>query len=91
MTRLLATLAIAAALGAGVGCSEARSARCEQVCQRESTCAEQIDPEDDTVNKSECITKCNELERDSEGASRVAVHVACVTNADDCRAVLACP
>jgi len=85
------------AVGAGLllacclafGCAEKRSARCEQVCQREADCGEKLD--DDTVNKGECVKECNELERHEKGAELIAHHIECVSAAADCRAVLACP
>jgi hypothetical protein len=73
------------------GCSPKRSERCEDVCQRESDCAEKLDDDSLTVNKGECVYECNELERAKGGPELVTKHIECVDDALDCRRVLACP
>lgn len=77
-------------LCAFLACSGTRSARCEEVCQREADCAEELDDDEYVVNRGECVRECNDLERQPKGPELVTRHIRCVSAAAGCRAVLEC-
>jgi len=74
-----------------LACSGTRSERCEQTCQREADCAEEIDDDEYAVNQGECVRECNELERQARGPELVSQHVSCTKAATSCWEVLQCP
>ncbi len=74
-----------------LACSGKRSERCEDVCQREADCVEELDDEEYVANQGECVRECNDLERQPNGPDLVSRHVRCVKAANSCRAVLECP
>jgi hypothetical protein len=78
-------------LCAFLACSGKRSERCEEVCQREADCAEELDDDEYVVSRGECVRECNDLERQPDGPELVTQHVRCVDAAKSCRAVLQCP
>ncbi len=88
--RVIICLGLALGLSTQAGCAEKLSKRCEEVCQREADCADQLDDDEVTVNKGECVRECNKLEREPGGPALVTEHIQCVNGTNDCRAVLEC-
>ncbi len=73
-----------------VACTQPRSARCKQVCTRESECISTTSSQI-PFDEKECIAACAALEHDVENnAAKVQQHIACVTKQTSCAAVLEC-
>jgi len=72
------------------GCTQPRSARCTQVCTRESEC---VSATNSTMpfDEKECIAACAVLESDQDNLAKVQHHAECVTKQATCAAVLDCP
>ena len=71
-------------------CTQPRSARCKQVCTRESECVSQTSSQI-PFDEKECIAACAALEHDVEhSAAKVARHIDCVNQQQTCPAVLEC-
>jgi len=87
MWRRLALLTIAATLAA---CSSSPSKRCQDVCQREAYCTEELRDPNLKIDADECTSVCTALERDNEGKKIVDQHIECAKAASDCRSLLAC-
>jgi hypothetical protein len=79
-------VALAALLAA---CTQARSARCQQVCTRESECISQMNSQI-PFDEKECIAACAVLEADTENLAKVQNHADCVAKQTSCSAVLDC-
>lgn len=78
-------------LCSGAGCSDERSARCREVCQRGERCAEDVDDPSYKFDEGECTAACAFLEQDEKGAAIVDAYVKCVKAAgDDCAAIREC-
>ena len=71
-------------------CTQPRSARCRQVCARESECVTQTNSPM-PFDEKECVAACSALEGDPDNLAKVEKHRACVTSAPSCAAVLECP
>ncbi len=82
MRFLLAALVLA-------GCTQPRSARCKQVCARESEC---ITSTSSSVpfDEKECVAACAVLESDQDNLAKVQKHVDCVSKHVACPDVLEC-
>lgn len=73
-----------------IGCVQQRSARCKQVCARESECVASTSSSI-PFDEKECIAACAALEHDVQhSAAKVAHHVDCVTRQRACAGVLEC-
>lgn len=83
-TRAAALLVLVAA------CTQPRSTRCKDICQREAECVDQTGNKV-TFDKNECIAACSVLESDTENAAKVARHADCVLKQQSCSALLDCP
>ena len=71
-------------------CTQPRSARCKQVCTRESEC---VSTTNSTMpfDEKECIAACAVLEADQNNLAKVERHAECVAKQTACAAVLECP
>jgi hypothetical protein len=82
---------IAILLVAGsAGCTQPRSARCKQVCTRESECVSTTSSQV-PFDEKECVAACAVLEGDQDNLAKVERHAACVLKQTACSAVLECP
>ena len=88
MTRFVLAAAIASTI---VGCVEAHTERCRQVCKKEAECAETQTERDIEFDARECAIECSKLEREREGRALVSRHIECVERASTCSQVLMCP
>ena len=70
-------------------CTQPRSARCRQVCARESECVTQTNSSM-PFDEKECVAACAALEADPENAAKVQKHYECVMKEQACSAVLKC-
>ena len=70
-------------------CTQPRSARCRQVCARESECVTQTNSPM-PFDEKECIAACAALEADRDNAAKVQQHYECVMKEQACSAVLKC-
>ena len=82
MRYLLAALACAA-------CVQPRSARCKQVCARESECVTSTSSSI-PFDEKECIAACAVLEADPDNLAKVQKHADCVNKQTSCTEVLEC-
>lgn len=72
-------------------CSDERSARCREVCQRGERCAEETEDPSYKFDEGECTAACAFLEQDEKGAKIVDEYIRCVEAAgDDCAAIRRC-
>jgi len=71
------------------GCTQPRSARCKQVCARESECVTATSSPM-PFDEKECVAACSVLEADQENLAKVQKHVDCVARQSSCAAVLDC-
>lgn len=81
---------LAAAMAVAVGCAAPESPRCKRVCDREAKCVARAHDDQLAFDESECVEACTSLERKPDGEHLVDEHVACVTAAQTCTAVLGC-
>ena len=70
-------------------CTQPRSARCKQVCARESECISEKGSQI-PFDEKECVAACSVLESDQENLGNVVKHANCVSEATSCSAVLEC-
>jgi hypothetical protein len=70
-------------------CTQPRSARCKQVCERESECISTTSSQIQ-FDEKECVAACAVLEADQDNVAKVEHHAACVTAQASCAAVLEC-
>ena len=82
---MLAVLA-ASSLGA---CVQPRSARCKQVCARESECVTATSSSI-PFDEKECVAACAVLESDQDNLAKVQKHADCVLKHPACGDVLDC-
>lgn len=87
--RAFLSLALIGSL-ASAGCPAGESARCRDLCQTVVACVESLNQDDVVIDETECTITCTSLERDPEGKATVDAYAACVTQANDCPARLAC-
>ncbi len=86
MSRAVLLVAIAGA----AGCTEPRSAPCQEVCKREAECVEETNSKI-PFDEKECIAACAALLHDvATSAAKVQQHIACVSQQQSCTAVLEC-
>jgi hypothetical protein len=80
---------LALALALLLGCTQPRSARCRQICARESECITQTNS---TLpfDEKECVAACSALEGDPDNLAKVEKHQACIARQQSCAAVLEC-
>jgi hypothetical protein len=88
------------ALGSLVACGSEQTSRCNEVCDREARCVDELNeqtrkaessaPPAPKLDSGECAAACKALDRDPEGKDLVAKHVECVRKASTCAAVVAC-
>nr|HEX4313974.1 hypothetical protein [Kofleriaceae bacterium] len=74
---------------AAAACVQPRSARCKQVCTRESECISTTSSQI-PFDEKECIAACAVLEGDQENVAKVEHHAECVNSQTSCAAVLEC-
>ena len=82
-------LLVVAALAVVAACTQPRSARCRQVCQREAECAD-TSKSGAPFDEKECIAACAALENDRDNLAKVERHAACVAAQATCAGVLDC-
>lgn len=74
-----------------LGCSDERSQRCRDVCQKGERCAEKADDQSYKFDEGECTAACAFLEQDEKGAEIVKRYIECVRAAGgDCAKIRAC-
>jgi hypothetical protein len=90
---------LVAALAALAACGSEQTSRCNEVCDREARCVDELNETAaraggapaPKLDSGECATACKALERDeAEGKGLVQKHVDCVRQAATCAAVIAC-
>ncbi|MCP4443839.1 MAG: hypothetical protein GY811_00655 [Myxococcales bacterium] len=89
----LLSLLVCALLVPSLACSKVKSERCQDICQKETDCAEQRGRDGETYpyDLDECIDACVGLERDSNNRKKVDNHKKCADKAgDSCEALLEC-
>ena len=72
-----------------VGCVQARSTRCKQVCAREYECVTSTNSAI-PFDEKECVAACAVLEQDQDNLAKVQKHADCVSKQQACSAVLEC-
>ncbi len=70
-------------------CVQPRSARCKQVCARESECVT-VTSSSVPFDEKECVAACAVLEADQDNLAKVQKHAACVLKHPACGDVLDC-
>lgn len=85
-----AFVASALLLTLAAGCPAGESARCRDLCQHVVACVESLNQDDVVIDEAECTTTCTSLDRDPEGKATVDAYAACLRQASDCAAKLAC-
>jgi hypothetical protein len=100
--RLVAALAVAFAAVLPSACGSGPTSRCEDVCEREARCVEEVNEASEhaapaaarsprqKLDTGECAASCKALERDPEGKELVRKHAECVQAASGCEAIVAC-
>jgi hypothetical protein len=83
VTRTLLAVLLCAA------CVQPRSARCKQVCARESECVT-VTSSSIPFDEKECIAACAVLEADQDNLAKVQKHADCVAKHTACSDVLEC-
>ena len=71
-------------------CTQPRSARCKEVCRRETDC---VDSSKDKTpfDEKECIAACAVLEADvADNGAKVKNHIDCVNKQQTCAGVIDC-
>ena len=87
----MARLVIFAALLSLLGCTQPKSARCRNVCARESECVELAKREtENSFDEKQCVAACAVIEAEPKSTHNVAAHEQCIAKAADCNAVLKC-
>ncbi len=72
-----------------VACVQPRSARCKQVCARESECVTATSSSA-PFDEKECVAACAVLEADQDNLAKVQKHADCVLKHPACADVLEC-
>ncbi|CAN5166054.1 hypothetical protein BH11MYX1_BH11MYX1_13500 [soil metagenome] len=70
-------------------CVQPRSARCKQVCARESECVT-VNSSASPFDEKECVAACAVLEADQDNLAKVQKHADCVLKHPACGDVLDC-
>ena len=72
-------------------CVQPRSARCKQVCARESECVTSSSSSSSVpFDEKECVAACAVLEADQDNLAKVQKHADCVLKHPACGDVLEC-
>jgi hypothetical protein len=72
-------------------CTQPKSERCRLVCAKEAECMEgRLRDPDNSFDEKNCVAACSALEANASSVQFVAKHEACLAQAADCVAILAC-